>query len=89
VRRLARFLRGLADRIDWEGAPKGVHWSFTIEPGRGIMFREDGRGCPLWYLGEADYLRAHHEAGPAPLRPGEWGYRTSRRPYLKQEGTES
>ena len=59
---LARFLRRLADRIDHAGAPKLIHWSFTIEHGQGIMFREDRRGCPLAYLGDADYSRAHDEA---------------------------
>ena len=33
---------------------------------RGIVFRDDGRGCPLAYLGDAAYSRAHDEAdGPA------------------------
>lgn len=72
VRRLARWLRDLADRIDYAGAPRGVNYSFTIEPGEGIRFRQDGRGCPLWYLGDEDYLRAHHEAGPAPGTGGQW-----------------
>jgi hypothetical protein len=64
VKRLARWLRDLGDRIDPAGAPKGTGYSFTVEPGRGIRFRLDGRGCPLWYLGDADYGRAHDEAGP-------------------------
>ncbi len=88
MRRLARWLRDLAARIDWEGAPKSAHWSFTIEPGRGIVFREDGRGCPLWYLGEEDYLRAHREAGPVPGEGDQW-QRSHRHPYPKQEGPES
>jgi hypothetical protein len=29
-----------------------------------MMFRDDGRGCRLWYLGDQDYERAHTEAGP-------------------------
>jgi hypothetical protein len=37
-------------------------WSFTFEPGEGIRFREDGKGCPLAYLSAADYDRAHSEA---------------------------
>jgi hypothetical protein len=85
VKRLARWLRDLADRIDYEGAPKGMSYSFTFEPGEGIRFRADGRGCPLWYLGEADYLRAHREAGPAPGTGGQW-QRPARRPYPQQEG---
>lgn len=60
--RLARFLRRLADRIDHAGAPKLTHRTFTYETGIGIVFREDGRGCPVAYLGDAAYARAHDEA---------------------------
>jgi hypothetical protein len=63
TKRLAALLRRLADRLDYEGAPKFTHWSFTYEPHEGIRFREDGRGCPIAYLGHADYERAHTEAG--------------------------
>lgn len=63
---VAERLRRLADRIDYEGAPKCMSWSFTIEQREGIRFRQDGRGCPLWYLGNADYERAHDEADSAP-----------------------
>ncbi len=66
VKRLAWYLRCLADRIDHEGAPQGLSYSFTIESGEGIRLRDDGRGCPLWYLGDEDYERAHAEAD----RPG-------------------
>jgi hypothetical protein len=59
---LAYHLRRIADRIDHAGAPKIVHWSFTFETGEGIRFRDDGRGCPLAYLGDAAYERAHAEA---------------------------
>lgn len=62
MRRIARWLRRLADRLDYAGAPKAIGWSFTIERGRGIVFREDERGCRLWYLGDDQYLRAHAEA---------------------------
>jgi hypothetical protein len=55
-------LRRIADRIDPPGAPKGTGFSFTIERGEGIKFREDGRGCRIWYLGDEDYDRAHTEA---------------------------
>jgi hypothetical protein len=66
-RRLAALMRKYADRIDYEGAPKCTGWSFTFEPHEGIRFREDGHGCRLWYLGDADYARAHDEAdSPAP-----------------------
>jgi hypothetical protein len=63
VRRFAATrLRFLADRIDRPGAPKATHWRFTFERGEGIRFREDGRGCRVWYLGDDDYERAHAEA---------------------------
>ena len=48
---LARRLRLLADRLDYAGAPRRTH-----------VFREDGRGCPVWYYGYKDYMRAHDEA---------------------------
>lgn len=59
---LAEWLRRIADRIDWAGAPKIMGRSFTLEDREGIRFREDGRGCPLAYLGNAEYERAHAEA---------------------------
>jgi len=59
---LARWLRRWADRLDDAGAPKAIGWSFTFEHRRGIVFRDDGRGCPLWYLGDAERARAHTEA---------------------------
>ena len=62
MKTVARLLRRLADRIDHAGAPKLTGWSFTIENRRGIVFREDRRGCPLAYLGDGDYDRAHDEA---------------------------
>lgn len=62
MRQIARWLRHLADRLDPEGAPRRTHWSFTFERGRGGVFREDGRGCPVWYYGRADYDRALWEA---------------------------
>lgn len=55
-------LRRPADRIDHAGAPKAIGWSFTFERGVGIRFREDRHGCPLWYLGDDSYARAHAEA---------------------------
>ena len=42
-----------------------MSWSFTYEEGEGIRFRQDGRGCRLWYLGDADYDRAWTESGRA------------------------
>lgn len=55
-------LRRIADRLDYAGAPKHTDHSFTFEHGEGIRFRDDGRGCPLWHLGDDDYARAHAEA---------------------------
>ncbi len=68
VKRAGALLRRLADRIDHAGAPKAMHWSFTYEEGQGIVFRQDGRGCPVAYLSDGDYARAHDEAGSG-LRP--------------------
>jgi hypothetical protein len=68
VKRLARRLRAVADRIDREGAPKAMHWTFTFELHEGIRFREDGKGCRLWYYGDADFERAHAEADNPPPR---------------------
>ena len=72
VKRLAWYLRCLADRIDPDGAPRGMSYSFTFEDREGIRFRDDGKGCPMWYLGRDSYDRAHAEAD----RPGvrvDWG----------------
>lgn len=55
-------MRRYADRLDRAGAPKATHWSFTFERGRGLVFREDGRGCRVWHYGDSDYERAHTEA---------------------------
>jgi hypothetical protein len=71
--RLAAFLRRTADRIDHAGAPKLTGWSFTFEQHRGAVLRRDGRGCPLAYLGDRDYSRAHDEAGPAAFYLGSRG----------------
>jgi hypothetical protein len=62
---IGRRLRYAADRIDRAGAPKASHVTFTFEERTGIVFRDDGRGCRVWYLGDADYEKAHDEAGPA------------------------
>lgn len=62
MRRTGARLRRLADRLDRAGEPKRTSWSFTIEDGQGVVFNQDGRGCPLWYLGDADYERAHAES---------------------------
>lgn len=64
----AGLLRRTADRISPESCPRNIHWSFTFEHEEGVRFREDGKGCPLWYLGEGDYERAHTEADTAHMR---------------------
>ncbi len=65
---LSGLLRRWADRVDPRGAPRAVGYSFTFEPKEGIRFRDDGRGCPLWYLGDDDYERAHTEADTRHVR---------------------
>lgn len=60
--RLADWMRKWADRLDYQGAPKRTHLSFTFENRQGIKVRQDAKGCPLWYYGKADYERAHVEA---------------------------
>lgn len=61
-RRLAEWLRKWADRIDDTSGPRLMGpYSFTIEDHRGTVIRQDGRGCPLWYMNE-DYALAHDEA---------------------------
>lgn len=65
---IAARLRAFADRIDYEGAPKATHWRFTFELREGARFREDGRGCRVWYYGDGDYERAHSEADNPPPR---------------------
>jgi len=62
TRRIAHWMRTLADRLDHRGAPKCIGWTFTFEHKRGLVFREDGKGCPLWYYGDDNYQRAHTEA---------------------------
>ena len=79
--RIGWWLRRLADRIDYDHAPKAIGWSFTFEPGRGLVWHnnhgqirsEPKTGCPVWYLSDADYERAHNESeevwvGLGPIR---------------------
>ncbi len=63
-RRIAERLRIWADRLSPETAPRHTGMSFTFEPNAegGIRIHWDDQGCPLWYLGEDDYARAHDEA---------------------------
>lgn len=60
--RIGQHLRCRADRIDYRGTPGAIGWSFTFENREGIRFRDDGKGCRLWHLGDDDYQRAHTEA---------------------------
>lgn len=64
---LGSLLRRIADRIDDDHAPRYLSsYSFTFERHKGLVLRDDGRGCPLMYLDNNDYARAHAEAD-APL----------------------
>jgi hypothetical protein len=75
--RSGEWLRRLADRIDHHGAPKVTNWTFTFELGNGLVFRQDGRGCPVAYLGDDEFEKAHSEAVyPAP-RSWDWAWLTS------------
>jgi hypothetical protein len=62
--RIGRALRTLADRIDDHGAPRATGWTFTFERNRGMVFHDiqARRGCPVWYIGQDDYAKAHTEA---------------------------
>lgn len=72
-RRLAKRMRLWADRLDHDGAPKLLHWTFTFEDHEGIRFREDGKGCQLAFLGgEANYSRAHDESDTAARKRAQW-----------------
>ncbi|MEU9515904.1 hypothetical protein [Micromonospora sp. NPDC048169] len=63
---IGKRLRFLADRIDYKGAPRYLGYSVTIETDESVpRIREDGRGCKLWYLGNAEYEKAHTEADSA------------------------
>jgi hypothetical protein len=82
VRRLARWLRALADRIDHAGAPKLTHWTWTFELGEGIRFREDGKGCRVAYLGNDEYDKAHDQADRPPPRVDWKALAEGRRPCV-------
>lgn len=64
--KLAALMRKWSDRLDSDGAPKLTGWSFTHEKYVGTVFREDGRGCPVAYLGERALYRASDEDGSLP-----------------------
>lgn len=70
MKRLARWLRRLADRLDHDGALRELPWSFTWEHGHGAVFRTDGKGCRL-LCAEAAYRQAYAEAD----RKGPWAPR--------------
>lgn len=59
---LAEQMHWKADRLDPYGSTRITHWTFTFEKNIGVVFREDGRGCQLAYLGEDEYKKAHDEA---------------------------
>lgn len=61
-KRVAHRMRIWADRLDVHGAPKRTSWRFTYEDNVGIVFRDDGRGCKLWYYGDDDFDKAHTES---------------------------
>jgi hypothetical protein len=84
VKRLARRLRDLADRIDRDGAPKLTHWTWTFEPGRSVRFREDGKGCRVAYLGDDEYEKAHAQSDNPPPRVDWKALAEGRPPYLKE-----
>ncbi|MEU0078530.1 hypothetical protein ABZY58_11590 [Micromonospora tulbaghiae] len=75
--RLARRLRFLADRIDYDDALVPASMSFTYEHQVGVRIRHDGRGCPLWHR-PADLQRAHDEADTEHVQVN-WATATSRR----------
>lgn len=82
--RIARRLRYAADRLDPHGAPRAMSVRFTFEERVGIVFRQDNRGCLLWYLGDADYERAHSEAGPVDANQTAWlPQRTGEPPVIR------
>jgi len=72
LQRLAWRLRCIADRIDPLYAPRSMSYTFTFEDGEGIRFRDDQRGCRLWYLGEPDYVHAHSDADSATAYASRW-----------------
>ena len=65
-RRLARRLRALADRIDYDNRVCVTGFTFTFERYEGMRLRDDGRGCPILYVA-SDYERAHAESDTHPF----------------------
>jgi len=64
--RVGRLLRRWADRIDPDNAPQPTGYTYTHErhtpTDTRIKWRDDGRGCPVYYIGEADLTRSFTEA---------------------------
>jgi len=60
LRAIASGLRRLADRLD---APRelGLAACFTFEAGEGLVWNDELRGCPAWFM-EEDYELAWTEA---------------------------
>lgn len=64
-RKIARWMRNKADRIDPTSGPRAFTGYFTFVKGQGmvvtktdgIMINPKEPGCPLWYMAE-DYDRA-------------------------------
>lgn len=49
-KKIGWWLRCLADRIDYEHSfACATPYTFTIENKVGVVLREDGKGCPIWY----------------------------------------
>jgi hypothetical protein len=65
---LGKKMRTWADRMDPDGAPRLIGYSFTFEKGEGIRFRKDRKGCRLAYLGKDEYDKAWSESDTQPLR---------------------
>lgn len=64
--RIGNWLRRTADHIHPAGAATLTGWSYTHEKRTPtdtyLLWREDGRGCPVWYMGDADLNRSFTEA---------------------------
>lgn len=59
---IARHMRMWADRIHHPSAPKFIGYSFTFEYKKGIVFRDDRKGCPLMIYDDESYELAHRES---------------------------
>jgi len=73
----------VADRVDQDGALTETPWSFTLEDHIGIVFNQDGKGCPVLVRGARDYQRAtdEHRIPAGRLDTVEWitvGVRTEK-----------